>query len=145
MAPKQEKQTVYSLTLIMLIIGVLCYAGIPAATPEQPVRLVYKGTAGKVLFDHKTHLSETGYGISCIDCHHHPGEDDEGIIACGDCHLSADNDSADLPKACMDCHEADEIEGSEMMHKTDSIHSQCIGCHKDYESGPEQCASCHVM
>lgn len=144
MSPKQEKQTAYSLAIIMLVISVLCYAGLPADVPEEPIRLMYKGTAGKVLFDHKAHLSETGYGLSCVDCHHHPGEDDEGILACGDCHLSA-NDSTELPEVCMDCHDSDEIEGSEMVNKTDGIHAQCIGCHQEYESGPAQCAACHVM
>jgi hypothetical protein len=146
MAPKQELRMAYALAIILFVVGVLSYAitAFSAKTPDSPMRLMFKGVAGKVLFDHKTHTKDSGYGISCDKCHHHPGEDEAAIRACGDCHsFTAKEDT--LPRACAECHEADEIEDSEIKKRADAFHLQCINCHKENEAGPEKCASCHVM
>jgi hypothetical protein len=144
MTSKKELQLAYGLIIVLFIVGVLSYAAFSVKTPDQPVRLMFKSVAGRVLFDHKTHTDDSGYGISCKDCHHHPEEDETDFRACGDCH-SALPEGETFPEACTDCHGLDEIEGTEMMKKADAFHSQCIDCHKDNEAGPEECASCHVL
>lgn len=144
MTSKKELQLAYGLVIVLFVVGVLSYAAFSAKTPDQPVRLMFKSVAGKVLFDHKTHTDDSGYGISCQDCHHHPEEDETDFRACGECH-SLPPEGETLSMSCADCHEPDEIEGTEMIKKGDAFHSQCIDCHKANEAGPEECASCHVM
>ena len=122
MAPKTEQFLALVLAAILLVVGVVCYAAFPQKTPEEPVRLMFKSTAGKILFDHKTHTADAGYGIACDDCHHEEQED--GSMSCSgeDCH-GPDSD----PK------------------RGDALHSNCKGCHEDSEAGPVKCAACHVM
>ena len=144
MTPKKELQIACCLTIILLIVGVISYTAFPAKFPEQPIRLMFKCTAGKVLFDHKTHTSESGYGLSCSECHHHPEEVNEALRACVDCHAVSEKVET-ANQACMECHEPEDIEGSEVIKKSDALHSQCIGCHKESEAGPAECASCHIM
>ena len=103
----------------------------------------FRWAAGKVLFDHKVHTSAEGYGISCQDCHHHPGEEDLDTRGCKACHLAAAG--APLPQSCQDCHDSDEVEGTEMLKSGDAFHNQCIGCHQEFEAGPDECGQCHVM
>jgi hypothetical protein len=144
MTSQKELQLAYGLIIVLFVVGVLSYAAFSAKTPDQPVRLLFKSVAGKVLFDHKTHTDDSGYGISCKDCHHHPEEGEADFRACGECHkLPAEEET--LPKFCADCHEPDEIEGTEMIKTADAFHAQCIDCHKANEAGPQECASCHVM
>ncbi len=118
MTSRNEQVLAYALAAILLVVGVVCYAAFPAKTPEEPVRLMFKTTAGKVLFDHKTHSADAGYGVACDDCHH------EG----------------DEPVACSECHEPD----SEVK-RSDAFHSQCKGCHEESGAGPLECSECHVM
>jgi len=145
MTPKKELQLAYGLIIILFLVGVISYAGFPAKTPDQPVRIMYKGVAGKVLFDHKTHASEAGYGLSCSDCHHHPEDEDTSLRACGDCHQAL-VEGQEFPESCTECHEPDEIEDSEIIKKTDAFHSQCEECHQESGAGPEKnrCSWCHV-
>jgi len=147
MTPKKELQLAYGMVIILLIVGFLSYAAFSAKTPDQPVRMMFKGVAGKVLFDHKTHTSDSGYAISCSNCHHHPESDEEAaLMACGDCH-QAPKEDAPFPQSCSDCHEPDEIEDAEMSKKSDAFHSQCESCHQDVGAGPEEnrCNWCHVQ
>jgi len=147
MTPKKELQMAYGMVIILLVVGFLSYAAFSAKTPDQPVRIMFKGVAGKVLFDHKTHTSSSGYGISCSDCHHHPESDEEAaLMACGDCH-QVPNKDAPVPQSCSDCHEPDEIEDVEMSKKSDAFHSQCERCHQDVGAGPEEnrCGWCHTQ
>ena len=126
MKSNKELQIAYGLAIILLVVGVLSYSAFSAKTPDQPVRLMFKCVAGKVLFDHKTHTAESGYGISCTDCHHNLEEGET------------------KPQACRECHEP-ESQDEDMPNKSDAFHSQCIDCHKEAGAGPEKCASCHVM
>jgi len=64
-----EKKFAYGVLCILFIVGIICYAAFPVPEPEEPVRILLKSTAGNVLFDHKEHASEDGYGYECIDCH----------------------------------------------------------------------------
>ncbi|MCF8024418.1 MAG: cytochrome c family protein [Desulfobacteraceae bacterium] len=85
----------------------------------------YKPAFGeKGLFDHETHSQY--YGLSCTDCHH-----------------MYDPESGADPQNCGACHGDT---GSEYMPGlTDSYHQQCIGCHKDFGTGPatQDCTACH--
>ena len=126
MTSKKELLLALSLTLVLLVVGVISYAAFPAKSPDQPVRLMFKGVAGKVLFTHKMHTSESGYDVACSDCHHNLEEGETDPQACGECH-EIESDDEDVPE------------------RTDAFHSQCIGCHQENEAGPEKCASCHVM
>jgi hypothetical protein len=128
MFSKIELKLAYGLAICSLFVGVLCYAAFPAKTSDEPVRLMFDVAAGKVLFDHKTHYADTGYGISCGDCHH-----------------TLDEDEYADAQSCSECH--DPVEGDEEMPKrADAFHQQCTGCHEGYGAGPleKECSACHV-
>ena len=129
MFSKLQLKLAYGLAIYLLFVGVLCYAAFPAKTPDEPVRLMFDVTAGKVLFDHKTHSADNGYGISCGDCHHTLGEDEY----------------ADA-QSCSECHDPDEGD-EETPKRADAFHRQCTGCHEEYGAGPleKECSACHVM
>ncbi len=132
MASKKQLQLAYGLAIILFVIGVFSYAytAFSAKPLDQPVRLMFKVVAGRVLFDHKTHTDDSGYGISCIDCHHTEEEGEE----------------VSNPDLCGDCHEP-QSEEEEVPNRADAFHKQCTGCHQDVEAGPllEECARCHVL
>lgn len=144
MISKKKLKIVYGIIIYLMFVGVLCYAAFPVKAPEEPIRLMYEVTAGKVLFDHKLHTSDAGYGLSCYDCHHHPLDDDSAIMACGECHDAAE-EAAAPPEKCSECHDAEEIADTEMLKRVDAFHGQCISCHEDVEAGPVDCSSCHVL
>ncbi len=180
MTLKKELKLAYCLAIILLVVGVISYAAFPAKAPEEPVRIMYKIVAGKVLFEHKIHASELGNALACIDCHHHyedeeseilegeesePAEREEPATAeeaepalvtgdnpiyrlCGVCHLPVIEDQA-LPQSCLECHEPDEIEDTEMPKRSDAFHLRCDECHKESDIGPvkdeERCTWCHFM
>lgn len=127
MVSSKELKLAYGLAIILFFVGFLSYAAFSSKPPLQPVRIMFQGVAGKVLFDHQTHLGVSGYGIACIDCHHEM-EDDEDAT----------------PESCSACHEA-ESEEEDMPNRMDAFHQQCIGCHQDFEAGPTECAFCHIM
>jgi len=121
MTSKGEQSLAFALAAILLVVGVVCYAAFPQEAPEEPVRLMFKTTAGKILFDHQTHTGDDGYGLACDDCHHE--EQDESMSCSGeDCH-GPDSD----PK------------------RGDAFHMNCKGCHEDSGAGPVECANCHVL
>ena len=57
MTSKKELKLAYALAIILLIVGVLSYAAFSEKVPEEPIRLMFKCVAGKVLFDHKIHAA----------------------------------------------------------------------------------------
>ena len=147
MTSKSELQLALRLTLILLVAGLFCFAAFPVTPPERPVRLAYQTKAGKVIFDHKTHLSKTGYGLDCGDCHHHTGEGEaetEDHGSCGDCHVKP-VEAQMVSQTCNECHDPEDYDLEELTARADAFHSQCITCHKDFEAGPVECAACHVM
>ena len=160
MTAKKELQLMLIIAGVFLIVGAVCYAAFPVQAPETPVRIMFDGgLTGKVLFDHKQHAGESGYGIACLDCHHHPPEEHENPSACRSCHLTK-KDSDELSPDCIDCHlkeghegsEAkseltfEDIEDTEVAIRKDAYHDQCGGCHQEFENGPlkEACFSCHL-
>ena len=146
MASKRAVQITCGLALYLLFVGVVAYAFFQQEVPEEPVRLVFPATAGKVLFDHQTHTGDAGYGLACKDCHHHPEDEDE-VYACKYCHLTQDSET--FAESCMDCHDEDELEGTEMLKSADAFHDQCMGCHEEYGRGPgpgpDDCSKCHLL
>ncbi len=127
MTSKKELQIAYTLAIVFLVIGVLCYSAFSSTeTPDPPVRIMFKCVAGKVLFTHATHTDESKYGVSCSDCHHNLDEDDEDP----------------QPETCGSCHEQIS-DDEETPKRSDAFHSQCIGCHES--GGPTECNACHVM
>ena len=124
---RREKIIAYCVAAALFVIGIVCYAAFPEKQPEVPIRIMLKSTAGKVLFTHKEHTSEDGYGFGCTDCHH-LWEEDEGEkpLSCGECHMK-ESEEDDVPKL------------------SDALHQQCIGCHEDNGSGPMECSDCHVL
>lgn len=123
MEVKNERMIAYCLAAILLVVGVICYTAFAKKAPEQPVRIMFKSTGGNVLFDHKEHLSESGYGIACADCHHNLEDEGSKPAPCGKCHTP---DSDEAPK------------------RSDAFHKQCKDCHTD-GGGPVNCAECHAM
>lgn len=121
MTTKGEQSFAFALAAILLVVGVVCYAAFPQKTPEEPVRLMFKTTAGKVLLDHKTHAADEGYGVACDECHHEEQEDSSSCSG-------------------EDCHGPD----SEPK-RSDALHTNCKGCHEDGGAGPVECGACHVM
>ena len=147
MTSKSELQLALRLTLILLVVGLFCFAAFPVTPPDTPVRIAYQTKAGKVNFDHKTHLSETGYGLNCNDCHHHPGEGEDEIEeagSCGACHAKPE-EAKRVSQTCNACHDPDDYDLEEMTARADAFHDQCISCHKDFEAGPVECAACHMI
>ena len=145
MLSNKHLQVAYRLAIVLLVIGLLSYAAFPAKPPENPVRIVYKTNAGKVLFDHKTHLADRGYGLACLDCHHHPMDEDETTtISCGACHTKPDQQEM-AAATCNECHDPEDYDLGDMMVRADAFHDQCIACHKEFGAGPVECSACHVI
>jgi hypothetical protein len=147
MTPKRELQIAFSLIIILFVVGVISYAAFPAKPPELPIRIMYNSVAGKALFDHKNHFSESGYAIACTQCHHHPPNPEnlqDALLNCGYCHQTLAKGQK-WPKSCLDCHDKADLEDSKIVNKSDAFHAQCIRCHKEVGSGPEDCNSCHVL
>lgn len=142
----KELQLAYRLAIVLFIVGVASYAytAFSANPPEEPIRVMYKTTAGRVLFDHKTHSASTGYGTSCYDCHHHPPEDEAALKSCGTCHPVEPEEGA-VPESCLECHDAEDVEETEVVKRVDAYHTQCIDCHKAVGAGPIDCSACHVL
>jgi len=122
---KPEYKRAYAQAGVLLLIGLFSYVAFSAPAPEEPIRIVFRGSAGKVIFTHQTHAAGTGYGLSCEDCHHTFEEDGEA-------------------QACVGCHDPD-LEDEDIPKQTDAFHQQCIGCHQQIEAGPVACESCHAM
>jgi len=143
MTSEKELKLAYGIAIVLLVVGVLSYTAFSAKVPDEPLRVVYKGAAGSVLFDHKTHTAD--YDLSCTACHHHPAELEEGaaVESCSACH-EFPKDGA-LPQSCLACHEEGDVDLETTPGKTDAFHGQCVGCHKDSGAGPVECAACHVM
>ncbi len=139
MTPEKELTLAFRIAGILAIVGFLSYAAVSAETPEEPVRKMYKCIAGKVLFTHQMHESQSGYGVSCTDCHHHNEKGDTKFRACGDCHFREDIKS--VPEICRSCHEPGEAH-----HDNDEVAElTCNDCHKkiEGESLPTACTDCH--
>jgi hypothetical protein len=145
MTSERDLKLVYSVAVILFIVGLFCYAAFPVKPPDEPLRIQYRSATGNVLFEHAKHATE--YDVSCYDCHHHPGDDEAGLIACSECHLKNPEENAPPPERCLDCHDADDIEDTEMPSQPDASHDQCSDCHSGIGAGPvkQACSECHAQ
>jgi Zn finger protein HypA/HybF involved in hydrogenase expression len=120
---RTERTIAYCLAAICLVVGVICYTAFAKKAPEEPLRIMFKSTGGNVLFDHKMHLSDSGYGFACDDCHHELEDENDKPVSCSTCHTS---------------------EGDDAPKRSDALHTQCKDCH-DASGGPVDCDACHAM
>ena len=127
MFSRKELNWVYAVTVILLVLAVVSYAALPDRSPKQPLRIAFQNVAGKVVFDHARHRSEAGHGL-----------------ACGECHHTLAPDEYDQAGSCTECHAVEEGD-DQMLKRSDALHQQCIGCHREYGGGPVDCAQCHMM
>lgn len=140
MSSNRELKLAYGIAVVLLVVGVLCFTALSGQSPDEPLRIMYRGAAGGVLFNHQIHSQD--YGFSCTDCHHHP-EDADAMLSCAACHVLPEG--GELAQACLECHGPDEVDMTGVPAKTDSFHSQCIGCHQDSGAGPVECSACHIL
>ncbi len=147
MISKENVKLAYGLAVVLLIVGIVCYAaGGPEIGPgEEPVRKVFTGVAGNVLFDH---LGHTDYEGDCYVCHHH-GEGDE-LMACKTCHLAEMPQT--VPKICKDCHPLTDDPYMQDVHYEHHVLLEdepgswtCKDCHQlaEGETVPAACGDCH--
>ncbi|MFO8049867.1 MAG: cytochrome c3 family protein [Desulfosudaceae bacterium] len=139
---KENVKLAYGLAAVLLIVGIICYAAGSGSRPEEPVRIVFSGIAGDVLFDHLGHLDYEG---DCYSCHHHG--DGSPFMACSECHQADDPET--VPAVCDDCHP---LSWEPYIH--DEHHRllrdepgswTCQDCHSipEGESIPYACGDCH--
>ncbi|TWI64620.1 class III cytochrome C family protein [Desulfobotulus alkaliphilus] len=110
-----------AVAIVLSLLGFGAYTLFPAQPPMEPVRILFEGKAGNVLFDHQIHAEN--YGLDCASCHHN--------LEYGDDTFS-----------CLACHEKDSDDPF-MLSYMDALHDQCIQCHEDEQAGPVDCAACH--
>ena len=125
MTSKKDLTIALSLAILFLATGIICYASFPPPVPKEPVRLMFKNAAGKVLFGHSTHAEN--YDLSCVDCHHNIEDEDQDqrVYNCSECHESTGDEA--------------------MPGRADAFHTQCKGCHENAGTGPVECNSCHAI
>lgn len=152
---KKEPQLakLFAVIILLLLISTLSYVFSPGANeaaddsqPKEPIRVLMNTKNGKVLFDHSTHASKSGYGLSCTDCHHHPSDEEEAVQrSCDYCHVNPDKNKA-FNENCLECHDQEEVEGVETNRLVVNNHQrgECIKCHTDFGKGPVDCKKCHM-
>ena len=111
------------LGLVLLGLAAVCYTALKPAAPDEPVRLLFAGSAGDVLFTHQVHAED--YDLDCASCHHNLEDGDEIY-------------------SCSECHEVGGTADDDPVGYTDAMHAQCIGCHDEMGAGPVECATCHA-
>ncbi|MFO8089018.1 MAG: cytochrome c3 family protein [Desulfatiglandaceae bacterium] len=117
------RYSIYIGAAVLFATAFVCYTAFPKAPPEEPLRIILENTGGAVFFDHKRHMSENHYDITCTECHHMWDEGDTN------------------PPSCTACHEA---QGEDPMKRYDAMHLLCIGCHEDTGTASVKCAGCHM-
>jgi len=136
---RKERIIAYWIAIVLFVVGVVCYAAFPQKTPEEPLRIMLENTGGNVLFDHKEHASEDGYGIECDSCHHNLRKvvnDQYGSTTW------AYRQEGDKPQTCGECHL---VEAEDSLKRSDAFHKQCKGCHEEDGTAPVKCSGCHVL
>lgn len=87
-------------------------------------------TRPAAVFVHDAHNEKAGLE-DCVVCHH--GKDDQG---------NQDKEDVSAGTPCAECHAPGQSSGTPLMR---AYHQQCIGCHRDNQSGPTHCGGCHVL
>ncbi len=162
-----------NLKLIVLVILAVVSIGVyllPEKQEKIPTRVLLDNLGGKVIFSHKTHANN--YGFGCGDCHHESSDPLESVLACGVCHGSIPTNAelaeiaktgdgktplGSMPyhntelvtdkKACGTCHHL-EFALKDWGHDkhTEEFGLDCDACHhsdKEKEPEPMNCDSCH--
>lgn len=147
MISKENSKFAVGLAGVLLLVGIVCYAiGGPEINPDDgPIRKVFMGVAGNVLFDHQAHMDYEG---DCFTCHHHGSEDE--FQSCDTCHLSAVPDT--VPAVCDECHSFAEDDYMADVHyehhsllESEPDNYSCKTCHQvaEGETVPVACEDCH--
>jgi len=123
-----------------------------APTPQAPTipeMIEIKGLSNlydAAWFSHQMH---TGYAAEgCASCHHH-NTVGPAMPACSTCHSPAAKLDAGfevkIAGSCAQCHKGESIKGPlSIPDLKAAYHNQCMGCHKEYGSGPLKCDGCHA-
>ena len=112
----------------MLSVSVFLFITLayPQDTPEIITLDSLSNRYGPVEFSHGEHADMVG---DCASCHHH-------------------SEGGTTP-SCQECHEPLSIYHYEGALRQTGLglkgayHRQCMGCHKEMESGPVGCTDCH--
>jgi hypothetical protein len=147
MISKENAKLAVGLAMVLLVVGIVCYAiGGPETDPEYgPIRKVFRGVAGDVMFDHQAHMDYEG---DCTTCHHHGS--DNGFKACDTCHLAAV--PKQVPQVCNDCHPLtddpylqDAYHAHHALLEDEPDQWSCKTCHQleEGETLPYACGDCH--
>lgn len=112
---------------VLFVTILLCITlAYPTDIPETITLDILSKRYGPVEFSHRYHAEMAG---DCVSCHHH-------------------SEKGSTP-ACGECHEPITVyhyKGSERetgIGLKGAYHRQCLGCHKEMESGPVGCTDCH--
>ena len=164
---KNNLKLIVLVVLAVVSIGVYC---IPGKLEKVPTRVLLENLGAKVIFSHKTHANN--YGFGCGDCHHESSDPIESVLACGTCHgsLPANAELAEIAKtgdgktplgpmpyhdtnlvtdknACLTCHHLEFVQKDWGHDKhAEEFGLDCDTCHHsdtDIEPEPMNCNSCH--
>ena len=117
------------LTLMAILVTSICFMAL-AYSDDKPETITLDGLSniyGPVDFSHGAH---TEIADDCATCHHH-------------------SEKGSTP-SCQECHEPISIYNYKGAMRTTGLglkgayHNQCIGCHKEADSGPLGCTDCHI-
>lgn len=112
-------------------------------------------TKGIVTFSHKKHHEE--YKLGCGECHHDAKGKALGNLKMGDnvqdcieCHKIPGKMPGKLKKEMKEAGASKkEIDAKELEYHAEALHTNCIGCHKDFnkknktKAAPDSCTKCH--
>jgi uncharacterized paraquat-inducible protein A len=114
------------LSILFVSIFLFIALAYPTDTPETLTLDILSERYGPVEFSHGYHAGMAG---DCTSCHHHSEEG--STPACGECHE---------PITVYHYNGAQRVTSIGLKG---AYHNQCIGCHKEIESGPVGCTDCH--
>jgi len=114
--------------LAMLLVSIFLFITLayPTNAPEIITLDILSKRYGPVEFSHGYHADMAG---DCASCHHHSPEGT--TPACGECH-----------EPITVYHYDPAREGPNLGLKG-AYHGQCMGCHKEWGTGPVGCTDCH--
>jgi len=116
---------VLSVLCVTIFLGItLAY---PTGTPETITLDILSKRYGPAEFSHGYHADMAD---DCASCHHHSPKG--STPACGECH-----------EPIIVYHYEATTKGPDLGLKG-AYHGQCMGCHKEMESGPVGCTDCHA-
>jgi len=119
--------------LFILISGFFCFSAVHICIAQDiPESIIIEHDIhrldmfGPVYFGHRQHIES---GIDCQKCHHEWNEN-----------------SYDMPLACINCHGRDRV--GDVISLRTAFMKQCLGCHivigpDGKKTGPTICTMCH--